>query len=90
MLSANWPGPITPRQVLELAIESREVVKIITMGRVKPLRNSQPRGAQGRPIRTKSIMIMHPSKFGYKPNTASSMVVDHPCVTNVGLGAYKP
>ena len=86
MPSANWLGPITPRQVQELAIMYGEMVEIVTMGRTKPIRISHPRGHRGETIRTKTIMIMYPSKIGHKPNITSNVMVGHPCVTSAGVG----
>ena len=74
----------TQMQEPELALMPGAVVKIVTMGKSEPLSTNQPRGAQGRIIIAKTIMIMHPNRIGHKPNTASNVMVDHPCVTNVG------
>ena len=62
------------------------VVKIVIMGRDGSLSTSQPRGAQGRIIRTQTIMIMCLHRIGHLPNTTNNMMVEHPCVTNVGVG----
>ena len=59
MLSANWPGLIMPRQVLELAIVPGGGQNH-NNGQGGPMRISQPRGAQERAIRIriKTIIII--------------------------------